>query len=640
VVVDSNSKKALTASGNASTKAASIQVVGGVSLTGNATLSPAAATGAASVPDPLAGLTGPSPTELTNYGSVSLSGKNTATLNPGIYSQISASGNASLTLNPGVYLIEGGGFTVTGNASVSGTGVLLYNTGSNYPSAGGTYGGLTLSGNGSFSLTAATSGPYAGVVIFEARANTRALAFSGNGATGITGTVYAPAAQVLVSGNAKLTGSLVANELSLSGNGVSTQAADGASGSALDTASAGTLVAGNLAVYVSDPAGLFTAAEQARIQDAITAWDNLLVPYSVMITEVSDPTLANVILDTGTTSAAGSAAAGVLGCYTSTGEITLLQGWNWYDGSDPTQIGTGQYDFQTVVTHELGHALGLGGSSDPTSPMYEILASGAVRRTPTTADLNIPDPPAGADAEWAAPRLALATPVTLRDAGAGKLPAAVVSGLPSDGTSRLAMAPQSVVFVVSGPRESFAAAAMGGTEAVQGSGGAIATAPLVATAMPPVCGVANLLLNIRADSGGNATEPLPADEGGWPGWSQDEPAALPVPSSPEAIHQILDQAGEFRWAPGADLSLPTGGVRSAAAVEAVFSGGGADPQPLQICETRIQPLTAAPTASEPSVAWAGLLAILWGAELPTRKTGRRPGRATPRACLQGAPTEG
>jgi hypothetical protein len=402
LVVDSNAKAALSVSGNAAVEAGSIHIVGGFSTTGNATLNPTPSAGAASVPDPLATLTGPGTAGLTNYGSVTLAGSKSLTISPGIYSSISVSGSATLTLSAGLYLIEGGGFTVTGNASVTGAGVTIYNTGSNYPNSGGNFGGITLSGSGSFSLAAPTSGPYAGIVLFQAHANTRALSLSGNATAGVTGTIYAPSAQLIVSGNAQLHGALDVNELSLAGNGVSTQVADGATGSSIDSASSGTLLAGNLEVYVEDPNGYFTANELARIQDAINAWDNLLAPYNVVITEVSDATLANVVIDTGTTSAAGSAADGVLGSYSSTGEITILQGWNWYDGADPSQICSGQYDFQTVVAHELGHALGLGGSDDASSPMNEVLAPGVVRRTPGTADLNIPEAPEGADPERAA----------------------------------------------------------------------------------------------------------------------------------------------------------------------------------------------------------------------------------------------
>ena len=101
-------------------------------------------------------------------------------------------------------------------------------------------------------------------------------------------------------------------------------------------------------------------------------------------------------------------AAGVLGCFNPTGsqiEITMIRGWNWYAGADPGQIGSGQYDFQTTITHELGHSLGLGGSMSPTSPMNELLPMGTTRRTMTVADLNIPEPPDGADPLTAAPRI-------------------------------------------------------------------------------------------------------------------------------------------------------------------------------------------------------------------------------------------
>jgi hypothetical protein len=401
--VDSTSRTAVTATGSAQVSAASIQVAGGVLQSGSATFSPAPTTGVPSFTDPLAFLSGPNASGLTNYGAVSYS-SGSYTLPPGIYSQIQASGHASLTLSPGLYVIEGGGMTVTGTASITGTGVTIYNTGSNYPNAGGSYGGITLSGTGSFSLTPASTpagGAYPGVVLYQSRSNTRALALSGNAAAGLTGMVYAPSAPVVLGGNATLNAALVADRLQISGNGSSTQVAAGSTGD--NTASPDTLLAGNLEVYINDPNGYFTPAELARIQDAITTWDALLAPYNVQISEVGDPALANVILDTGPTSAAGSATDGILGCYNgANNEITIVQGWNWYDGVDPTQIGATQYDFQTVVTHELGHALGLGGSSDPTSPMYETLAAGVVQRTPSAADLNVADPPAGADPERAA----------------------------------------------------------------------------------------------------------------------------------------------------------------------------------------------------------------------------------------------
>jgi hypothetical protein len=407
VVVDSNSKTALTESGNAKITASSIQVVGGVSTTGNATLSPAGVTGVAFVADPLAGLHGPNPTGLTNFGSVSYT-SGTHPLYPGIYTQIKASGTASLTLTSGTYLIEGGGFTVTGSASVSSCGVLIYNTGSNYPASGGSFGGITLGGNGTVNLTAPASGTYAGLVIFQPPANTRAISLSGNAAQGLSGTVYAPAALLSLSGNASLQGAVVVNQLSLSGLATSTLAVEGVGGG---TGTAGQLLAGDLVVYVNDPGGLFTPAEQDRIQDAVNVAAAVVAPYGVSISETTDPAAANVVIDTGSTSAAGGRADGVLGCYTSAGEITLIQGWSWYAGADASAVGPGQYDFETAVLHELGHALGLGHSSNSASVMFATLATGVAERVLNVADLAIPDAAAGADALHAA-AVAQRVPVT------------------------------------------------------------------------------------------------------------------------------------------------------------------------------------------------------------------------------------
>jgi hypothetical protein len=399
VLIDSNSPTALTASGTASITSPSIRIVGGFTKTGSASFSVTPQTGITPFADPLAGLSAPNPTALglTNKGSVNLSGNGSQMISQGIYTQINVSGSAHLTLNPGVYIIQGGGLTVSGSASITGNGVLIYNAGSNFPSAGGNFGGITLSGSGNVNLTPPTTGQYDGVVIYQSRENTRALSLGGNASAGITGDVYAANALLSLSGNTQLKAPLVVGTVNVSGNISLTQIAAGSDGG--DTSGvANTLLAGNLSVYINDPNHYFTADELARIQDTINGLDALLAPYSVTITEVSDPTVANLVLDVGTTSASGGAANGVLGCFNpAASEITLITGWNWYAGADPTQIGVNQYDFQTTITHEFGHAVGLGGATDPNSPMFETLATGTAHRTMTVNDLNIPYPPDGAD---------------------------------------------------------------------------------------------------------------------------------------------------------------------------------------------------------------------------------------------------
>jgi hypothetical protein len=414
ILIDSNSSSALYAQDTAQITATTIQVVGGPSINGKATVSPTPTTGITPFADPLASLTGPSTNGLPNNGSVSFKDNAKHTIYPGIYGYINVGGNATVTMQPGMYVLEGYGLLVNGNGSLIGNGVTIYNTNSNYPQNGGTTTGITLSGNGTINLTAATNsanGAYPGVVIYQGRSNTRAMSISGLAGIGnpppasmtINGTIYVPSAQVAVSGTVTLSAGIVADTMSVTGNGVSTQVNQDGTSAIQDTATAGTLLSGELSVYVSDPAGYFTANELNRILDAITTWNSLLAPYNVTISEVTDPTQANLVLDNAISGAAGSYADGVLGSF-SPGEVTMIQGWNWYDGSDPTQIGADQYDFQTVVEHELGHALGLSGSSDPNSAMNETLTTATVRRTLAVADLNLTVAPEGADPERAAPR--------------------------------------------------------------------------------------------------------------------------------------------------------------------------------------------------------------------------------------------
>jgi 6-phosphogluconolactonase (cycloisomerase 2 family) len=262
IVVDSSSASAVLASGNATVSAASIQIVGGYQATGNAHLNPTPATHVAVSADPLAGLA--APTGGVVQKAIDLGGNQALTINPGIYAHIQVSGNARLTLNPGVYILAGGGFTVAGNARVTGSGVLLYNAGSNFPGSGGKFGALILSGNAHVNLSAAATGPYAGLVLFQARDNQMALLFSGNAIQSLSGLLYAPAAVLAVQGNAQLNGPLVVKQLQLTDN-------------AIDSAG------GALAGGTSSAAGNLTADELARIQDARALLDALLAPLGTSV---------------------------------------------------------------------------------------------------------------------------------------------------------------------------------------------------------------------------------------------------------------------------------------------------------------------------------------------------------------------
>ena len=156
---------------------------------------------------------------------------------------------------------------------------------------------------------------------------------------------------------------------------------------ALSNLNTGTL----LVSFTDTVAGDDVADEQTRISDALTNLDSELGSLGVNLV-LATPDQANnadITVTVSSTSDIGGAAQGVLGVTQIGGQITLISGWNWYLGSDPSAIGSEQYDFQTIATHELGHALNLGHSRDTNSVMYPYLGTGQVRRELTANDLTV-----------------------------------------------------------------------------------------------------------------------------------------------------------------------------------------------------------------------------------------------------------
>jgi phosphodiesterase/alkaline phosphatase D-like protein len=237
IVVDSSSSQAATASGNAVVSAGEIDAAG-TAASGHAAFVGPIENNHPPVSDPLAYLSAP-PVPSTVRSTSTMNVTTSTTLFPGLYiGGIKISGSANVVLAPGLYYLQGGGLSVSGQASVTdnGQGVLIYNA------PGSTGAGITFSSKGDVNLSGMTAaqlaglgltGPqyagYQGLAIFQDRTSTAAITLSGQGNVNITGTLYAAAATITISGNGHLAlagsasksfGShLLAADLTVSGNG-------------------------------------------------------------------------------------------------------------------------------------------------------------------------------------------------------------------------------------------------------------------------------------------------------------------------------------------------------------------------------------------------------------------------------------
>jgi hypothetical protein len=212
IIIDSNSGSSITANGNVSMTSPEFDLVGGTSA--GSYLHGQVVNISTPVPDPLAYLPSPDPSTMPVQSGGNVSGNKTVTLTPGLYpGGIRIQGNARVTLMPGIYYMQGGGISTSGNGSLTGSGVMIYNDGG---------GAIDLSGNGAVNLSPPTSGTYTGITIFQARTSSTAMSISGNGNMTITGTFYAPKAPVTITGNGSsnaIGSQYIAYDLSLNGNG-------------------------------------------------------------------------------------------------------------------------------------------------------------------------------------------------------------------------------------------------------------------------------------------------------------------------------------------------------------------------------------------------------------------------------------
>ena len=221
VVVNSNNAAAVKMSGNGSLTATTFNITGnpGVLKTGNARIIGTVRTNVTPTTDPLLDVPALAPPTQT-FSAAKVSGNTSVTLNPGTYiGGISASANSRVTLNPGIYYLQGGGLSLSGNATVTGGGVMIYNAPAQSTDK------ISISGNASLTLSPLTSGIFAGISIYQSRSSSVTMTISGNGTLNMDGILYMPSALLDIPGNGNVnlqclsSSRFIVKQLHFSGNG-------------------------------------------------------------------------------------------------------------------------------------------------------------------------------------------------------------------------------------------------------------------------------------------------------------------------------------------------------------------------------------------------------------------------------------
>lgn len=226
VVVDSTSSTATIVNGSGSIQTEGICGPGSYTLNGPASVTPLP-TSCQSESDPLYPL--PSNLAPTNVNNAcdhnNASYNQSATLSPGVYcGGITVNGNPTITFQPGVYILRDGPLTANGNATLNGTGVGFYLTGNSGLIVSSD--AVTFNGNVSVNFTAPTTGPLAGIAIYEdhtAATGTITNTINGHVAANIDGVLYFGNQNLVINGSTSssdeypYTG-VIANTVTFNGN--------------------------------------------------------------------------------------------------------------------------------------------------------------------------------------------------------------------------------------------------------------------------------------------------------------------------------------------------------------------------------------------------------------------------------------
>jgi len=228
---NSRSTSAVQAEGSSSVRATPIMAVGGLvssSNFNNATMIPYAAVQV----DPFASLANPAPTGCVDPPTIGP--QDVVQVGPGYPGWNSANGSicfngldvkGTLTFPfGGIVYINGGELSFGSQAQVSGTTLAFVLTSVNATSNPSSVATINMNGGADLDITAPSTGPFAGVAIYEDRRAPigRSIRYNGNSGSTVNGAMYFPNSYFEYNGNAQMAATclqLVARRLDFRGNG-------------------------------------------------------------------------------------------------------------------------------------------------------------------------------------------------------------------------------------------------------------------------------------------------------------------------------------------------------------------------------------------------------------------------------------
>jgi Flp pilus assembly protein TadG len=140
------------------------------------------------------------------------------------YSNVKLTSGQTATVTDAVVIINGGDLDVGAGASLTCLRCTIILTTNASPVTNNSIGGITINGGATVSLTAPTSGPYNGLIIYKDRRApvcNNCNKFNGNSSSYIEGAIYVPTQEVQMSGNSGMNTNcvqMVAWQLTFTGN--------------------------------------------------------------------------------------------------------------------------------------------------------------------------------------------------------------------------------------------------------------------------------------------------------------------------------------------------------------------------------------------------------------------------------------